>query len=82
MKIFAMGTLAMAAALLALAVPASAWPDCTCDPNPVTNLAHCLVGDESYCPSVPGAPSVGPLPSVHDLLTPPPCTCDPIPVDH
>lgn len=82
-RTYAMGTLAMVAALLALAVPASAWPDCTCDPNPITNLAHCLA-DGTYCPSAPGVPGWVPDPdeTIYDLThpTPPPCTCDPLPI--
>jgi hypothetical protein len=82
-RLFALGTLAAVGALLAAAVPASADPNCTCDPNPITTLAHCLAGDASYCPSVPGAPGVPALPDLGDLDPGNwPCTCDPLPVDH
>jgi hypothetical protein len=82
-RLFLLGTLVAVGALLAAAVPTSAGPDCTCDPNPATDLLHCLVGDDSYCPILPGAPGAPGVPALPDLrdLDPRnwPCTCDPMP---
>ena len=75
--------LAASAALLLVAMPATAGPDCTCDPNPATRLLHCLI-DGTQCPEAPGVPGWVPDPNglVDDLTHPemPPCTCDPHPL--
>lgn len=73
----------LAFALVAVAVPATAWPDCTCDPNPATDLVRCLINGDA-CPTVPTLPQPAPAPSPRDLveqLDPRnwPCTCDPMP---
>lgn len=72
-------TLALA---LVLTPTALAWPPCTCDPNPVTDLAQCLVNGTDCPPAVGGLDL--PEPNVKGLveqLDPRnwPCTCDPMP---
>ena len=63
-----LGTLLAVGALLLGAVPASADPACTCDPNPVTDLVHCALKGDRCDPLV-------------EQLDPRhwPCACDPPP---
>jgi len=68
-----------AAGLVAVAAPATAGPDCFCDPNPVTNLLHCLINGD-HCPTLPSVPPA-PQPAIPPGFDPRewPCTCDPMP---
>lgn len=77
---------AIALLALMLAPTALATPPCTCDPNPITDLARCLSLDgdtDPRCPIVVKEPE-DPAPAIKDLvdeLDPRdwPCTCDPMP---
>ena len=66
---------AAATALVLLAPPAAAWPPCTCDPNPVTDLVRCWKADQ-YCEDYPEVLLL--KRTLHDLDPRNwPCTCDP-----
>lgn len=67
------------AVLAAVGTATAGWPPCTCDPNPVEDLAYCLLTGERCedyeLPALPPAPQ----PDLGDLDPRTwPCTCDPV----
>jgi hypothetical protein len=66
--------LLVALLLVAVALPASAGPDCTCDPNVVTDTIHCLQNG-TRCHNVD--PVEIPWGTIRELLHPD-CACDPL----